>query len=236
MICGIILALLGLASLFVGGGAAGAAAIGGGIGLIIDGVKQIDWDDFRCQLHWYRLYMYNALKALHEASVLIGISHPYARELANDSQALSLVGFSFTFDSGRHLVRSRVKDHGLFPAAAWNPVILTANWTETPSGLEAASNFPCHHSVYPDWWINDAANPLANGRVADGAPWPQKMAGASTSTPADFGNIVENALDVLKNICAAPPDWNLDADRGIAHLTWEFDGPYTDPVNIRQET
>ena len=48
--------------------------------------------------------------------------------------------------------------------------------------------------------------------------------------PRTFGNAVENVLDVFAHIDAPDalnlPDWDLDGDRGLAHLTWVFTGPY----------
>jgi hypothetical protein len=55
--------------------------------------------------------------------------------------------------------------------------------------------------------------------------------------PVQFGNAVANAVDLFAHINDAPfPDWNLDADRGLAYLTWQFhNAMYTDPVAIDPE-
>ena len=67
IICGIILALLGLGI---------PPLFGKGIEDIIEGANDINWDKLRCHLYWYRMYFYNNMKAVHEASVLVGNPSP----------------------------------------------------------------------------------------------------------------------------------------------------------------
>ena len=55
--------------------------------------------------------------------------------------------------------------------------------------------------------------------------------------PVQFGNVVANVVDLFQNLGATFPDWNLDGDRGLAYLTWQFQGFYDpDAVAIEPET
>ncbi len=234
IVCGAIVALLGLAGLFTGNLVAGGGALGAGIDLILQGASQIDWDKLRCQLYWYHLYLYNGLNALHQAAMLVGIVHPYASELATDSTTLNLLNLNFTFDSGERIVRSRGHARD-FPAGLWVPGVLP-DWIKDPTAAaETPTTVPYLSVAYPDFWLDDAINnPLSNGQVRVGGPWPVEVASGS-DFPVQFGNALDNAIDVLTNPQNLP-DWNLDADRGLAYLTWQFDGPYTNPVKIEPES
>jgi hypothetical protein len=94
---------------------------------------------------------------------------------------------------------------------------------------------------YPDFFIT--GNPLhdeENDVKTDGASFPFR-AQAYSGEPVEFGNAVANAMDLIGSLLSDPsselPNWNLDADRGMAHLTWNFrDGIYTDPVDIVPES
>jgi hypothetical protein len=84
--------------------------------------------------------------------------------------------------------------------------------------------------------MDSPANPLSNGDIFTGGTWPPGHRVESGGKVAvQFGNAVENVLDVLRRWDGELPSWNLDADRGLAYLTWEFDGPYSDPVVIKPE-
>lgn len=223
IICGIILALLGLGipPLFVKG-----------IEDIFEGANDINWEKFRCHLYWYRLYFYNGLKAIHEASVLVGIHHPYAKDLAIDEATLNFLGFNFTFDSGKRLTKSRANDRS-YPADVWNGI--APSWTADPTGSEAPRTVAYYYSEYPPFWIDDAgANPLSRGKVIEGGPWPMKVI-PGTERTAEFGNAVDNAIEILRRAGDELPNWNLDADRGMASFTWEVDDHYANPLNIKAE-
>lgn len=154
-----------------------------------------------------------------------------------DPTALRLFGKDIEFRSGKHLVRSRAAGGRPYPAARWTPLL--ANWVEMPDGVEEPQNLPYYVSAYPNWWIDGADNPLQSGRVLEGGAWPQKTLGIVTGNmvpPAVFGNAVDNAVDLLKHLDEAPPDWNLDADRGLAFFTWQMKGAYGNLLQIEPET
>lgn len=237
-VSGWILAILG-GLLFLGGGfIAGAAAIAGGIALILTAVDP-NWEKLRCDIHWYRWFIFNGLQALHEIMVLGGIAYPYARELGKDQLMISLLGiFDITFDSGVRTVRSQRTDR--YPGACWSGTV--TDWINRPTSFENPQTQGYHISHYPDFFLSDSgANPLANGRVAEGSSVPYE---AGEDWPLrekqpTFGNAVENALDLLKQETERLPDWNLDGDRGQAWFTWRFaDGisPHDDPVSVERET
>ena len=51
-----------------------------------------------------------------------------------------------------------------------------------------------------------------------------------------FANAVDNAVDLIGAAGSAVPDWNLDADRGLAWLTWQHVGPtISDPMDVEGE-
>ena len=51
-----------------------------------------------------------------------------------------------------------------------------------------------------------------------------------------FATAVSNAVDLLLHPDEDLPDWNLDADRGLAWLTWQFKSDtMTDPVEAVPE-
>lgn len=245
-ITGALLALLGLATLGAGALLEGGLAIGFGVDMIIDGVTDINWAKLRCDLHWYRLYLYNALKALHEIMCLGGVQHPYAFELAQDDYTLTLVGEDFKFDAAKKVVRSRRLVEG-FPAKPWDGALipLTKLWIQRPDrGFENPQTAAYLTEAYPSFFVNDdALNPLASGDIKTGMPQSTapdggklRRAGAPgvAQYPVQFGNAVANSVDLLihKNF----PDWNLDADRGLAYFTWQFKGgAYSDPVAIEPE-
>ncbi|MGH9356779.1 MAG: hypothetical protein ACRD10_11675, partial [Terriglobia bacterium] len=80
IVCGVILAFLGIvASIFTYG--AGVGAVVGGILEIVSGVKELNWGELECQLYWVNKFMYNALTDLHQVTVLAGLQHPYSSDL-----------------------------------------------------------------------------------------------------------------------------------------------------------
>lgn len=226
IVSGIVLALLGVAAFCVGGMAAGAAAIAAGVDVIIHGASEINWSKLRCDLYWYRLYLYNGLKALHEILELGAFAYPFAKELANDTTTIQLLGTTYKFDSGRALVKSKIDER--YPAPPWSGVIST--WVQQPSGIETEPTFGYRSVAYPFFFVDDnIENPLSNGRVAVDGNWPFTPLPAS-SEPVQFGNAVANCVDLIANMPKVLPDWNLDADRGLAWHTWQLTGPYADPV------
>ncbi len=248
IVTGVILALLGLASLFFGGGAAGAAAIVGGVALVIDGATEINWAKLRCDLYWLRQYLNNGLRALHDLLTLGAFTPPYPSELAQDSTTIQLLGIPYTFDSGKRLAKSRAvypeklvgqveaRRTGSFPAKRWDGALGT--WVQQPGGVEQPETTGYLRVAYPPFALDDAAaNPLtADNDVRTGAAWPpgeRRVPG--TDVPVTFANAVDNAIDLILHAGDPIPDWNLDADRGLAWLTFELTSPLSDPVNVQAE-
>lgn len=236
IVTGVILALLGLALVAVGGTVPGAVAIAVGITKIIQGATDIDWAKLRCDLYWYRMYLYNGLNALHEILTVGAFAYPYASELDDDETVLELLGLSWTFDSGKALTKSRSRPDG-FPAKCWGG--FPAMWMQEPTTCENPQTVAYLTSEYPSFFIDDAvANPLANGEVRIGGQWPyRERAGGNGKLPVQFGNAVDNAIDLIEHLDDDLPNWNLDADRGLAYHTWQFkNGIYSDPVEIEPES
>ncbi len=250
IVTGAVLALLGLASLFFGGGVAGAAAIAIGAGLIVDGVLTFTWDELRCDLYWYQHYLHNGVTVLHNLVTLGGFTHPYPAELALDTTTMSLLGSPYSFSSGKRVVRSqprfvRAPVLGVdvpreYPSKPWSGSLGT--WPNAPTAADPGWEQPLttayYVQAYPTFFVDDSANPLTpTSDVKTGGAWPPGFRAAlGQQTPVQFGNAVANAVDLIKQAGADLPDWNLDADRGMASLTWEFEaGIYTDPVKIVAE-
>ena len=57
---------------------------------------------------------------------------------------------------------------------------------------------------------------------------------AAEPLPLQFGNAVANAVDLFRNLDKDFPSWNLDGDRGLAYVTWQFAGSY-DPNAVAIE-
>jgi hypothetical protein len=234
VVSGAILAIIGALLLLTPAWPLGATMIVGGSTLIIEGMPEADWSKLRCDLFWYRLYLYNGLNALHEIMTLGGVGHPYGPELANDETVLSLLGTEYKFDSGKATVKSDPTKR--FPAACWDGAIST--WTQRPTSLEMVQTIGYLASAYPTFFVNDdTANPLSNGDVkTDDGAWPVRLR-PGTELPVQFGNAVANAVDLFQHLDVTLPNWNLDADRGLAYLTWQFkNGIASDPVDIEPET
>ncbi len=251
IVSGIILALLGIATLITGGIVAGAAEVVGGIALIVAGATEINWAKLRCDLYWLQLYLYNGLKALHDLLTLGAFTHPYPSELALDSTTIQLLGIPYTYDSGKRLVKSRILfpqklDHGhdsMGPFPSKPSTSGLGDWVKTPTasnpGIEEPETTAYLAQVYPTFFIDDdASNPLtADNDVKTGGSWPpgERLA-AGSQLPVQFANAAANAVDLIAHAGDDLPDWNLDADRGMASLTWQFkSGMYTDPVAIEPE-
>jgi hypothetical protein len=174
------------------------------------------------------------------------LHHPYASELAQDDYVLTLVGSDFQFDSAKKVVRSQQLREG-FPAKPWDGSLLPLSqlWIQRPSrGSENPQTTAYLADAYPSFFVDDdALNPLANGDIKteaplgaapDGGRLRHQVTAAGANLPVQFGNAVANAVDLLTH--GTFPDWNLDADRGLAYVTWQFKGGmYTDPVQLEPE-
>jgi hypothetical protein len=119
VVCAILLAILGVVAFCFGGWAAGGLAIAGAIALAAS-AGTIDWDKFRCSLAWYRLYIYNGLRALHDVLSLGALVHPYTPELSVDDTAIHLLSDIPTHvRTGDNIVMSRNKSER-YPAVPWD--------------------------------------------------------------------------------------------------------------------
>lgn len=233
IISGVILALLGLGFLASGNLTAGGIAIGLGIDDIIEGATEPDWAKLRCDLYWYSLYLYHALDALHEILSVTSFQHPYAAELGMDTTLSDYFpDFIDPYDSGKRVTKSRIEEP--YPAKPWSGGF---NWMNRPTDFENPRTVAYLMAAYPSFFV-DAA-PL-NELVRVAGTWPVRTSAASPAgvpgRPVQFGNAVDNAIDLFRHLVADFPDWNLDADRGMAYHTWKFlNDIYLDPVAIDHE-
>lgn len=232
VVCAIILAILGIVAFCFGGWVAGGAAIAGAIALAAT-AGTIDWDKFRCSLVWYRVYMYNGLRALHDVMSLGGLVHPYTPELSADDTAVQLLSSMPThIRTGDHIVMSRPGQER-YPVVPWDGSGFT--WFEDATGaLEAPMRVAALAAAYPSGFLDDPANPLGSRSTFDAAPWPFATQGAGMQTPAGFINTVDAMLGWLAAPTGTPlPEHDLDGDRGLGHQNWHFiNDDWTNPVNI----
>lgn len=234
-VCGILLAILGGLLLLGGGIAAGAGAIAAGIELLdCDSVLVVNWSKLRCDLHWYRVYLHNAHDGLHKLLKFAGFEYPYARELEVSEEVLNLLEIDLEFESGRALVKSRQLGEN-FPSKPASDSLLDFNSRPTASnpGMESPRTIACHSVVYPDFFVDsDTANPLSAGSIRQPAnSFPFHSVAGEGKRPVQFGNAVANAIDLLAHLDSFP-NWNLDADRGLAYVLWQFRGGSYDPDNV----
>jgi hypothetical protein len=244
IICGAILALLGLVSLCTGGLITGGVAIGVGVDLIITGASEINWTKLRSDIYWYRMYFYNGLKSLHQALVLGALQHPYPSVL-DTGDALTLLGFQFTYDSAAVNCKSTSgNDKQRFPPIPWEGnVLIDGLWISAPSRSVEEPGTLVYRTggMYPDFFINDDTNnPLSKGHIRTGTPVHAASDGgnlvadttvAGGFAPIQFGNVVANAVDLYASKLF--PNWNLDSDRGLAYLDWKLKAGWTNPMAIQ---
>jgi hypothetical protein len=232
-VCGWILAILG----GLIGGPIGGGILAGGVALIED-AHSVDWAKMRCDLFWYRYYVYNAVELIHTLLLLGGLDFPRAAELAVNSMTNQFVGTNFLSGAGLCKSQERRED---YPSKPWIPSVATpGNWTDPPTTWEMPFTIPYLVSDYPPIFVDAPTIPLNAATSADvGGTWPPgyKLQGPKLGLPAEFANAVDNAVNLLTNLKGALPDWNLDGDRGLAYLTWQFhNSQYTDPVAIEKES
>jgi len=260
IVAGAITGLLAAASALAGNVLTAGPALELAINEVLSGASAINWDDLANQLYNYRLLIYNVLDDLHKAALLIGIAHPYPSDLVPSSQiAISLVVNGTTYSvapfliDADHTVKSKAIGAGvnnpilggensvLFPAALWTAFGSTG-WTQDldTAPWEEPTTVAYTVAAYPSFWMNDGqANPLTHQNDVKSAhfTWPAGQSFPTTPTVA-FGNAVDNAMDFLhawlSNPKLVPPNWNLDADRGLGYPTWQFSpATYTVPVSIK---
>jgi hypothetical protein len=236
-VCGIILAILGGIAVLFGAAAQGAAAIAGAAALL-DCSNLVHWQKLRCELFWFRMYMFNGVKGLHKLLAIAGFDYPIASQLAEDEAVLDLIP-GIQFESGRALTKSREQTKD-YPSKPWDGSDLTFNQRPTASnpGFESPGTIGWYSETYPNFFVDDDINnPLGQGDVKTGpASFPVRRGGVWGDLPVQFGNAVGNAVDLFEHIDQLFPDWNLDGDRGVAYVTWEFDKFYNpDAVTIKPE-
>jgi hypothetical protein len=239
-VCGVILAILGGIGLLAGALPAGAALIAGAVDLLdCNNAENIDWAGFQCKLFWFQMYMFNGLVGLQQMLSIAGFTYPNAAALALASDQLTLAGITLQAGASINLVTSSKEGREQpFPSKCWDTsnlaiAILTFNQapTATSPGFENPPTIAYIAGYkYPSWFIDDRANPLAAGEVKAGGGINLRNDPPGTATP--FGNAVANCVDVFQNLTQKEfPNWNLDADRGLAYYCWQFDNGY-DPNNV----
>lgn len=255
-ICAIFAAILGgLAALF-GSTVLGGAAIAAGISMLdCDSLTVVNWKKLRCDLYWYRLYLYNGIKGFNKLLALTGFGYPLASELGTPKETLELLD-NKEFQTGINLIKSKnFAQREDFPSKCWiddyefNKLDdfqyaleflislknkFNAPPTSTDPGFESERAIAYLTNAYPSFFVDDdVANPLGNGDVKTGGSFPYRTQ-TLNNFPVQFGNAVANAVDLFKNLDKEFPNWNLDADRGLAYLTWQFKGFY-DPDSVQIE-
>lgn len=232
LVCAILLAIIGIAAFCFQAWAVGGAAIAAAIAVAASG-GTIDWDKFRCSLAWYRLYLYNGLRALHDVMSLGGVVHPYTGELSADITAISLLSAVPTrIRTGDNIVMTRTAREN-YPIQPWNGAGFT--WFEETTGpLEQPPTWAALAAAYPSGFLDDPANPLGSRSPFDPSPWP--FAADSNNRPLGFINSVDAVLAWLGAPSDELPSHDLDGDRGLGFQAWRFTGDsWTNPVNIEPE-
>lgn len=228
-ICGIVMAILGGLSFLFGGGVGGAVVLGAGIEIAKHSVH-VNWQDLRCHLYWYRMFLYNGVVGIQRLLALTAFGYPDPAILANaDPQVLSVFGINQTLESAPAMVKSQ--GDVAFPSQPWDGNPLT--FELPPTVFEQPHAYSYLVSAYPSWFIDDPANPLSNGDVKTGGSFPVRLMVPTAPYPVEFGNVVANAVDLFKHISVQFPYWNLDGDRGLAYFTWQFHGASYDPNSVK---
>jgi hypothetical protein len=246
-VCGILLAILsGL--LFLGGAfVAGGASLAGAIALLDCPHASLDWKGLRCNLYWYKMYIFNGLRGVQHLLALSGFGYPEAGALKQDEDEIALLPIKF--ESGVKLVKSRGRTQA-FPSKPWWDANSTSDDLEllkfnqppdsSSPGFETPRTLAYYDSQFPNFFVDDDVhNPLSNGDIKTPGAFPARLEMGVTGAllPMQFGNAVANAVDLFSSLNGnAPPDWNLDGDRATAYHTWQFNGVYDpDAVNIKPE-
>ena len=242
IICGIILAIIGGILTLGGNVALGGVAIGGAVALLdCDSVVDLDWQKLRCLVYWERMYLHNALKGIHRLLTVSALDYPYMKELAIDQDFQDLFPFLKPWESGKNLTKSKIDIP--FPSKPWDGTLLTFN--RPPTDFEKPQTIAYRNIGYPDFFVDDDINnPLSNGDIrtaapvstaADGGKFESDKTKAGANIPVQFGNAVANAVDLFEHLASNYPNWNLDADRGLAYLTWQFAKDKYEPNDVNVE-
>jgi hypothetical protein len=226
--------ILGTISMIWGSWATGLLALATAPSLARAGIT-IDWDKLRCDLDWYRVYLYNGLRALHDVLSLGGLVHPYKGELSVDETVIQLfAGQPIKIRTGGNILKSKPDVQG-YPAVPWSGKAYS--WLDAPTDpVESPSTRPILASAYPSGFLDDTRNPFGTASVFDPAPFPFATAGGSSNEPLGFINAADAVIAWLTGSRSEIPDRNLDGDRGLGYRGWQFvSGQWTNPVNIQEE-
>jgi len=250
-VCGVILAILGaVATYFVP--PLGAAGLGGGIALAVNGEEQLNWEQLKCQIYWVQMFMFNGLWDLHKVAVLAGLQQPYASDLAISTATTIAFGhYQVSYMSSAATCQGRSLSSMLQP---WNGNLfsigpsLTATWTDYPTGapVETPQTSTPPWSVdnrvqrvqWPSVIVDDIVrNPSTASILAAPALYDSGIA-PSPAAPASFGPALQSAIAIINAGSPKLPNWNLDGDRSLGWLTWQIVnyGPYGVPLPTKQES
>ncbi|RYZ42485.1 MAG: hypothetical protein EOO71_07635 [Myxococcaceae bacterium] len=228
IISGILLALAGVASFFLGGAGFGIAALAGGIAMIVDGEMNLNWDELECQLHWIAVYLFNGLDALHKLTVFAGLQPPAPAEFATATQTVQFAdNLPLSYLSAGTVCKGRAMEGLHVP---WSGALSTWNTYPDTTALETPlTPQGSFAGLWPSAIVDDAgANAATDDIGRPTLPWPGGIQGS-------FGPAVQASVKLLQGP-GQLPDWNLDNDRGRAWLTWELASPYADPVPAKPES
>ncbi len=228
--CAIFLLILGIVLIFQGGFVAGGIAIGAAIVQAVN-AGTIDWNTLKCDLGWYKVYLYNALRALHDLLSLGAFVHPYTHELSTDTTVLELLqGFNTELRTGVNILKTKERKAG-YPLLPWDG---NGFWFDSPGGgFEKIETIPAIGTAYASGFINDPTNPLGVQSTFKDITWPFNA--DDKGRPLGYKNSIDSLLDWFKSEDGKIPNVNLDGDRGLGYGEWVFEGgEWTDPVNIKQ--
>jgi hypothetical protein len=246
-VCGVILAILGAAATALGGAGFGIPLILGGIGLAVDGEEQLNWDQLECNLYWLNMYLWNGLDALRKIAILGGFQYPEATDLAISGYTSIAYGAeALSYLSAPTMCQSQSLDKILAP---WGASLVTASggmfvasWTSYPTGAAEEYNPPAlpvwdRPGLWPCAFIDDPQhrNPATANILNSPADYDSGVEGS-------FGPALANAARVIDAASkgTAPPNWNLDGDRGLGWATWQLQAPYSstisDPLQTERES
>jgi hypothetical protein len=239
IVSGILLAILGLFTLFAGAVAAGILELGGAIALIADGATNPDWDQLRCHIGWVSPYFYNLTNALHELLKWGSYGYPYSAELAHNSIYFAIRQEVTPPDAALNTVQSLPLE--VYPLQGWSCGL--SDWIRVPTAqLEAPAQiaYPNQEPTWPfhfvdglNWLRQTPApiqeNPLRSlpGRsplIRDDAEFKNRQANLRQTDLVNmlFGNALDVSLELLQNTSLDQfLNWDLDGDPGYGFPTWQ---------------
>jgi hypothetical protein len=238
IVCGVILAILGLLTW-------NYSAVGGGIALIIggamvaDGATDPDWDQLQCYTDWVFVYFYNLTNAFHDLLKWAGLGFPYTQELAHNSIALKILQQVMPTDAALNTVRSRAA-YDYYPASRWLPkappnfITYPTESLESPNenAYPTSATWPSHFADGLQFTAANATPKQVNALntlsgstplARDATEWQARRGKLAAAKAVDkfFGNAVDVSMDLIQNAKSKDfLDWDLDGDPGIGFPTW----------------